>query len=100
MKRSFLHPHQLPAEARWDFILHAKLLGKICQQKESPQCKRPCPDSTFYSKLYNFTTCARLEISLLGLPSQGGPDMKMNISEARRGAVARGKYNLTDETFI
>lgn len=26
--------------------------------------------------------------------------MKMNISEARRGAVARGKYHLTDETFI
>lgn len=37
---------------------------------------------------------------LIRFAESGGADMKMNISEARRGAVARGKYHLTDETFI
>ncbi len=50
-------------------------------------------------QLYNFTTCSRLEISLLGLESWGGPTWRWIFFQIHGGVVVRGKDSLTEHTY-
>ncbi|KAM7394407.1 hypothetical protein PAMP_021212 [Pampus punctatissimus] len=85
-KCSLLQPHQLPTGAGYALSYMQTLLQNLPEKEISAVQESMSWFHFVVEQLYDFTTCSRLEISLLGLASWRS-NITMNASE---GVVARG----------